>query len=265
MGPRSPRRSFVRFGFPGLVAALRTHLQVEVACTRWHPGCGRPPAGPTGRTCTGGDAPTGDSRGRHRRCARPRIRARACRMFHLVEIVRRLVPAHIERRRYFLTAAASVRLTRDRVPARSPTRPANAAASRLRATQSAAQLDWTPARRARARRAMRPLEESSPAGVRVLQVRGENPKNIVDRADQPHCLVAQRYAARPTSISSCAFRAKPPNGSVEETHTTRERGDWPREVQEERERFPRARRRFPGPLAPSPQPSPIRSRESQTA
>ena len=55
-----------------------------------------------------------------------------------------------------------------------------------------------PARRARARRVMRPLEESEIQQVfeKLFKFVGKNLKNIVDRADQPHCFRLHKKVRR---------------------------------------------------------------------
>ena len=64
-----------------------------------------------------------------------------------------------------------------------------------------------PARRARARRVMRPLEESEIQQVfeKLFKFVGKNLKNIVDRADQPHCFRLHKKVRR--------VRGRPPRPS----------------------------------------------------
>ena len=86
-------------------------------------------------------------------------------MFHLVEIVRKMLASGApERRRHFLTAAASVRLHATARTPRSPTRAANAAASLSFARPSPRPLTGRP-RGARASRRV-----ARPPGSRIQQV-----------------------------------------------------------------------------------------------
>ena len=121
---------------------------------------------------------------------------------------------------------------------------------------------------------MRPLEESEIQQVfeKLFKFVGKNLKNIVDRADQPHCFRlhkkvrrARVQPPRPPRVARFAQEASE-QAAWKKTHTHSAIGS--REVQE-RERFSHARdARFPrsAPSAPSPpQPSPTGTRASQTA
>ena len=159
-------------------------------------------------------------------------------MFHLVEIVRFYagIGRTLERRRHFPTAAASVRLTRDRAyPARSPTRARERGRVVVfRATQSAAhaRLDARDAASTEAA-VMRPLEESEIQQVfeKLFKFVGKNLKNIVDRADQPHCFRLHKKVRRarvqpPRSPRVARFARSLRTGRRGRKPTpTRERGD----------------------------------------
>ena len=211
MGPRSPRRSFVRisdFGeglLPLFARTCKSRLPTytvaswlrSAACwpNRFDPAPAvmRPPAIPAAAIVA---------------CARPQgMRARRPRsnvsprsfMSNRPQIAG--IGRTFERRRHFLTAAASVRLTRDRAyPARSTdevprTRPRRCLSrDPVRGPRSTGR----PARRVRARRVMRPLEESEIQQVfeKLFKFVGKNLKNIVDRADQPHCFRLHKKVRR---------------------------------------------------------------------
>lgn len=126
-----------------------------------------------------------------------------------------------------------------------------------------------PARRVRARRVMRPLEESEIQQVfeKLFKFVGKNLKNIVDRADQPHCFRlhkkvrrARVQPPRPPRVARFAQEASE-QAAWKKTHTHSAIGS--------RTFFSRARRSFPersAPSAPSPpRPSPTGTRASQTA
>lgn len=152
-------------------------------------------------------------------------------MFHLVEIVRFMLVsgAHWSGGGTFSQPPPPfVSHATARTPRAHRRGPANAAASLSFARPSPRPtLDWTPgaARASPARHeASRGVRDS--AGVReALQVRGEKPEEHRGQSGPTALLpVAQEGTprARPTpSIpSSCAFRAKPPNGSAwKKTHT----------------------------------------------
>lgn len=73
-----------------------------------------------------------------------------------------------------------------------------------------------PARRARARRVMRPLEESEIQQVfeKLFKFVGKNLKNIVDRADQPHCFRLHKKVRR--------ARVRPPRPARDAQKVSRE-------------------------------------------
>ena len=176
--------------------------------------------------------------------------------------------ARSERRRYFFAAAASFAshatalpgaLT-DEVPR---TRPRHRLSlDPVRGPRSTER----PARRARARRVMRPLEESEIQQVfeKLFKFVGKNLKNIVDRADQPHCFRLHKKVRR--------ARVRPPrparDARLARSLRTRRRGRKPApKIAEsetgERTFFFRARRRGFSPAraffaipAETPDPSP---------
>ena len=111
-----------------------------------------------------------------------------------------------------------------------------------------------PARRARARRVMRPLEESEIQQVfeKLFKFVGKNLKNIVDRADQPHCFRLHKKVRR--------ARVQPPRSPrvarFARSLRTSRRGRKPTPTRERGDRlsggsggartfFSRARRSFP--------------------
>ncbi len=146
--------------------------------------------------------------------------------------------------------------------------PAHAAASSSFARPSPRPtLERTPGAARASRRVMRPLEESEIQQVfeKLFKFVGKNLKNIVDRADQPHCFrlhkKVRRARVRPPRPAPDKFlsRAKPPNEAAwKKTRTQSLMRKLP-----ERTFFFRARRRgfFPARAffatpAETPDPSP---------
>lgn len=151
--------------------------------------------------------------------------------------------------------------------------PAHAAASSSFARPSPRPtLERTPGAARASRRVMRPLEESEIQQVfeKLFKFVGKNLKNIVDRADQPHCFrlhkKVRRARVRPPRPAPDKFlsRAKPPNEAAWKKTRTQ---SLMRKLGSERFSFARdaAVSSPPAPSSPPRPRRPTRARASQTA